>query len=127
LATQLPPLWARILAGEADAPREEAHLLSILYAGNGYAIGTADRFIRRMWTTFKRNTLRPEDRELAIWHLPAEKKTGFTDLFRSLAIARDEPQALSDRTIEQIFGFPRRGPRKLLRDGALKLIERLRR
>lgn len=123
LAEQVPALWARMLAGEADAPREEAHLLSVLYAANDYALGTSNPFVRRMWTTFKHRNLRPSDRDITIWHLPAEKKTGFADLFGRL---RDGGiGALDDATVARLMGYPRRAPRKLVRDLALKIREKL--
>ena len=91
----------------------------MLYALEGIASGTANRFIRRMWTTFRHNNLVPGDRDLAIWHLPAEKRTGLADLFARLAAGHE----LGD--IEAAVGYPRRSPRKFVRDLTLKLREKL--
>lgn len=126
-------LWPAVVAGGEDAPREEAHLLSVVYALEGIAIGTASRFIRRMWTTFRRNTLDPSDRWLAIWHLPAEKRTGFAELFRQIAVnphydPRTNPEelGLTFGHYCKAMGWPHRGPVKFVRDLALKLGEKFR-
>lgn len=119
LAARARALWNEVMKQEADAPREEAHFLSVLYALEGIAPGTANPFIRRMWTTFRHNNLAASDRDLAIWHLPAEKRTGLADLFAQLAAGHE----LGD--IEATVGFPRRSPRKFVRDLTLKLREKL--
>lgn len=125
-------LWPAVLEQSEDAPREEAHLLSILYAAEGIALGTANHFIRRMWTTFKHNNLQPTDTDLTIWHLPAEKRTGFADLFGQIVAAGDAfdpataPRGLiSPGNYGRLMGVPRRRPGKFVRDLALKITERL--
>jgi hypothetical protein len=130
LARQIDPIWARVLVAEKDAPKEEAHLLSILYAKNGYEIGTANSFIKRMWTTFKHNNVEASDCDLTIWHLPSEKKFGFRDLFLKLAAGQGDyrdPAALGFRqdTYGLAMGVPRRNSTKLIHDVAAKLRERL--
>ncbi len=133
IAARARTLWPDVLDPEGPAPLEEAHLLSVIYALEGIPAGTANRFIRRMWTAFKFNNLRPDDRNLTIWHLPVEKRTGFADLFRKLASrpdlhpARDaEDMGLTAENYAFTMGFPRRRLRKLLRDGLMKVIEKLR-
>jgi hypothetical protein len=129
---RLRQVWDEVLAQGADAPREEAHLLSVIYAFEGIELGTANGLIRRMWTTFRHNDLQSADRELTVWHLPAEKRTGFADLFRQLANQGDRHPAdpalaaiLNPRSYSRLMGFPRRSPRKLVRDLAMKLAEKL--
>jgi hypothetical protein len=132
LARQARALWPEVLAQAADAPREEAHFLSALYAMQKIEIGTAQRFISRMWTTFKHSTVRPSDTNLIIWHLPSEKKTGFADLFFQLIDAGlDDPRihgsamGLTAENFARVMGIPRRHPAKFARDLALKLREKL--
>lgn len=131
LVDALGPIWEQVMAQAPDAPREEAHLLSILYALAVYERGTANRFIRRMWTTFKHNNLTQRDRDLTIWHLPAEKKTGFRELFAQLASTPGDPArdaASMGLTIEnycRTMGFPRRRPAKLVRDLSVKIREKI--
>ena len=125
-------LWPLVQAGAPHAPREEAHLLSVIYAQLGIAAGTADPFIRRMWTTFGHHNLQASDRDLAIWHLPAEKRTGFRDLFKQITQSPDKPPALNRDAMGLTFaalgrhmGYPRRRPAKLARDLSLKVAEKL--
>ncbi|MGH6785380.1 MAG: hypothetical protein ACREBO_01000 [Novosphingobium sp.] len=119
IAARARALWPEVLAQGEDAPREEAHLLSAIYAIEGLAIGTANPFIRRMWTTFRRNNLAASDEALTVWHLPAEKRTGLADLFARLAA--DRPLGELARAV----GHPRRSPHKFVRDLSLKLREKL--
>jgi hypothetical protein len=132
IAQRAQALWPLILEQAPDAAKEEAHLLSIIYALEGFASGTGNQFIRRMWTTFHHHNLAAQDRELAIWHLPAEKKTGFADLFARIASqpnanpARDAVAlGLAPERYARDMGWPRRRPWKLVRDLALKLAEKL--
>lgn len=72
-----------MLRQPADAPKEEAHLLSVIYALLGYELATANRFIQRMWTNFLHNNLRAGDEAFTIWHLPREKRSGSRSARRS--------------------------------------------
>lgn len=130
MVEQVGRLWDSIVRQVADAPKEEAHFLSVLYAFQGYAAGTANPFIRRMWTTFKHNNLRPADCDLTIWHLPAEKRTGFRDLFGEIAagnvVPTDGSPILAPANYARLMGVPRRRPGKFVRDLGLKLREKLR-
>ncbi len=130
LAGQIAPIWMRVLASEEDAPKEEAHLLSILYAMNGYEIGTANSFIKRMWTSFRHANVEASDFDLTIWHLPSEKKFGFRDLFCKLTAGQGDcrdPAAVGfcPDAYGMAMGVPRRNSAKLIRDVGAKLRERL--
>lgn len=125
IAVRARALWQEVLTQAADAPREEAHLLSIIYALEGIAAGTGNPFIRRMWTTFHHNNLHAADRDLTIWHLPAEKKTGFADLFGQLVADPQSSAVLHFPGYARVMGWPRRRPWKFARDLALKLREKL--
>lgn len=62
---------------------EEAYTLSYLYHQLGYQGGTANTYIKRMWTAgkyVKKNVI-DTDYNLTIWHLPDEKKAGLRELF----------------------------------------------
>lgn len=132
IAEQARRLWPSVVARQEDAPLEEAHFLSIIYAALGLAEGTGNRFVRRMWTTFHHHNLKPEDAGLTLWHLPAEKKTGFADLFRLIAARPEAERArpaemalLAPATYARLMGWPRRGLRKLVRDLSMKIMEKL--
>lgn len=132
ISARAKELWPLVAAQGDDAPREEAHFLSVLYALEGIAPGTANRFIRRMWTTFKHNNLMPSDAGLALWHLPAEKKTGFADLFARIVAepglhpSRDAVRmGLTMADYRRYMGWPRRRPAKLVRDLGQKVLQKV--
>ena len=133
LASRARALWPLVCQQGPDAPREEAHFLSVLYALQGIAPGTTNRYIRRMWTTFRHNNLQRSDADLTIWHLPVEKRTGFADLFARITAdpalhpGRDAvAMGLERQTYARLMGWPRRSLSKFLRDLCLKLREKLR-
>jgi len=131
ISTGIEALWPEIIGNAPDSPREEAHALSALYALNGYEAGTANPFIRRMWTTFHRNNLARSDRSLTIWHLPAEKRSGFHAMFGAIAPAVEAGAmpadlALSPERYARWMGHPHRSPAKFVRDLSAKLREKLR-
>ena len=69
---------------------EEAQLLSFVFHCRGYRSHTANRFVKRIWTdrsTFCNATA--ADRDLTVWHLPAEKHRGFVAAFGRLTPAND--------------------------------------
>lgn len=127
-----PAMWPAALAYLADSPREEAQFLSILYAREGLTAGTADPFIRRLWTTFHPHNLSGTDAALTIWYLPAEKKTGFAELFARIP-AKPQLSPRSDAAAmgltfddcSRCMGWPRRRPLKLLRDLGRKVREKV--
>jgi hypothetical protein len=89
---------------------EEAHMLSYIYNKLGYAVGTANQYIKRIWTGLTWNNVSPKDLDLVIWHLPGEKKYGLRRLFKQVSNPNSEfwnhrflPQFLGN-----FFGIPRR-------------------
>jgi len=122
-------LWPAIAEQGPFAPREEAHLLSAIYAMMQIEIGTGNQFIRRMWTTFHHNNLRASDAGLVIWHLPSEKRTGFSNLFRHLARSgMADPRLAGAMNFDlycRFMGFPRRAAGKVIADLAGKVLGKL--
>ena len=93
LAGEVEPLWEISLARFQEGKlkfNEEAHFLSYLYAKLGYTDGLANSYIGRIWTGFKYRNTTPEDFNLTIWHVPAEKKHGIKRLFPQI-IRSDSP------------------------------------
>lgn len=45
---------------------------------------TANRYVKRLWTTPIYNIVSPGDEKLSVWHLPSEKKFGLYRLYRIL-------------------------------------------
>jgi len=132
LSARTRAIWPDVQDQGPDAPREEAHLLSTLYALDKIEPGTANRFIRRMWTTFRHHNLGAGDRELTLWHLPAEKTTGFRELFADVTALpglhpSDDAEAmgLSFANYARTTGWPRRRASKLVRDLGVKVRQKL--
>lgn len=64
---------------------EEAHLLSYVYQSLGYENFSANQLIKRIWTDRSVfSNVDGSERDLVMWHLPAEKKLGFVAVFREL-------------------------------------------
>lgn len=63
---------------------EEAHTLSLCYYRLGKQNELGRKYIRRIWTDMNLDQVQKEDYRLSIWHLPAEKKFGFCQLFHIL-------------------------------------------
>ncbi len=106
----------------------EEHFWSILFATMGDRVADANDTLKRIWTSPLRSTVAPGDEDLALWHLPAEKRYGFSDLFHTLArngfpagMNADEFRALEGRCA----GLPRKTAAKVLRDGLRQVASRL--
>ena len=90
LAEDSLAIWEKNLRAIANGDnwcREEAQFLSLLYHKHGYEEGTANPFLKRIWTApgfgSYRNTA-ASDRDLVVWHMPAEKRFGFKDIFHEV-------------------------------------------
>ena len=130
LAQQIGPLWKLVAETPENPIREEAHFLSVLFAANGYAARSGNPFIRRIWTSLRHYNARPEDEELTIWHLPAEKRTGFRSLFHALPKGEVSTAALAAAgwgppLYRRLFGVPRRSAGKVAASLADKIRQRL--
>jgi hypothetical protein len=127
VAAELPALWPELMrrfrSGEPYF-REEAHLLSYVYWKLGFEAGGADPFMRRIWTTLvagRGHDAQPADLDLAVWHLPAEKRYGIHRLFGEVADLSSPLWTLEAgpdlrRHLARRLGVPRRSPLKLARD-----------
>lgn len=61
---------------------EEAHTLSVLAARLNLCNDTANRYVKRMYTSPNYNNVEEGDENLAVWHVLSEKKTGLYRLYR---------------------------------------------
>lgn len=64
---------------------EEAHVLSILAARLQLCNATANRYVKRMWTSPQFNNVVQGDEHYPVWHLPYEKKRGLYRLYKLLS------------------------------------------
>ena len=117
-------------ARQPDSIKEEAHFLSILAESRGIKHATANGIVRRMWTHFEDFNIVDSDLDLAIWHVPAEKRYGFRRLWIWLSQSgrdwREFPPEEINRITTRYMGIPHRGPRKFALDVAEKIGLRLR-
>lgn len=133
IAAEIPGLWEALLERHRRGLphfNEEAHALGYLYHRLGYPEGTANPYIKRMWTALlHRQNVGEADFDLAIWHLPTEKRYGLRRLFGAVArpdspfwsLPPGEPLA---RWMGRLLGVPRRTPQKLLADIGAALREK---
>lgn len=56
-------------------------MLSYIYNKQGYAPGTVNPYLERIWTAAQFYTASPSNFQLDVWHLPAEKAKGIKRLF----------------------------------------------
>lgn len=85
---------------------EEAHFLSLIYFRLGYTKHSAQKYIKRMWTAIQCDNIDSNDGELYIWHLPAEKKYGFSNLFELIKKDNNLSEKKLQYYVERIMRIP---------------------
>ena len=135
VVAELEPLWRALLArhraGEAKF-NEEAQALSFVYHKLGYAAGTANPFVRRIWTTlFYDGGAVPADLDLTVWHLPSEKRYGLRRLFPEAVDPHSAFWSVSlgppfVRYLAEKMGIPRRSLLKMALDLSTALPHKVR-
>lgn len=115
-------------AGSAAALRTEEHIWSVAFALLGVPVADAQQAIKRIWTSPRFSNAAPGDERLPLWHLPAEKRYGFHDLFRDLA-RRDFPVTMDPDEFRalamRLCGVPRKAPGKVVHDGLRQVAAKL--
>lgn len=81
---EFPALWKFNLSLHEDGPRlrEEAHVMSVLAERAGMRNDNANGYVKRMWTIPRFNNVTIGDEDLAVWHMPYEKKRGLYHLYK---------------------------------------------
>jgi hypothetical protein len=111
---------------------EEAHILSMAYSLLGWRIGSANPYVKRIWTQplmFKNATL--EDLKLLLIHAPAEKKYGVRRIYNRFFKNGDPSKYLGLSTtqhnnlISRQLGIPKNRARKWLFDVTYALWHKL--
>jgi hypothetical protein len=119
-------IWPKILAEHraTGLGLEEAHLLSAIYAAEDLPIGLANQYIKRLWTQpFKFRNVALDDLELALWHVPAEKKYGLARMYAELASNRQADRSALSRAAT--LGIPKNSSEKVLRDVSTAMLARV--
>lgn len=109
--------------------RTEEHLFSIAFAASGAQVALANPYIKRIWTSPRHSTVEAGDEDLALWHLPAEKRYGLADLFGDLFRQRFPP-SLTPSELRVLAarrcGLPHKSLHKILHDGWRQVAAKLR-
>ncbi|WP_412068479.1 hypothetical protein [Rubrivirga sp. IMCC43871] len=130
----LDALWAEMLRRhQAGLPtyNEEAHALGFVYHVLGAPYGTANPYLRRIWTTLlSGDDSRAPDLDLTVWHVPGEKRYGLRRLFVEV-LRPDGPFWTLDGDAWRTWagrqlGLPGRSLAKTARDLPVALRDKLR-
>ncbi len=113
LTADLKAAWAQSLSafeqGLHKFNTEEQILSAVIHArGHGF-FDAGDGYIRRIWTTSVHRKYLETDVNLPIWHLPAEKKYGFSTAWNILSGADDalfnQPRELRQQSLAKIMNL----------------------
>jgi hypothetical protein len=84
LSEEIDLIWnislERFAQGKSKFNTEE-QMLTYIYNKQGYAPGTANPYLERIWTSAQFYTASKSNFQLDVWHLPAEKTRGIKRLF----------------------------------------------
>ncbi|RYZ74429.1 MAG: hypothetical protein EOP09_00430 [Proteobacteria bacterium] len=123
LSQQARSVFERILAhhqNDLGFVCEEAHMLSMLSADLTAQSGALNQLTKRIWTAQRYRSTTLADLNLDLWHLPAEKRSGFLDLYNHLKGTHEEWIRCSagDRQerLKELMGVPTKSPTKSLKD-----------
>jgi hypothetical protein len=125
-------VWPKIVARHERSElwgMDEAHVLSMLYANLGLTTGNAAPYVKRLWTQpFRYRNTAPGDEDLALWHVPAEKRYGLRRLYDALSRMPDTDAVTWVRpaTLGPYLGVPRNTAQKVVRDTASASFSRVR-
>lgn len=106
----------------------EEHVFSLVFNRREIAVTQANGLIKRLWTSPRFNTVKPGDQNNLLWHLPAEKRYGFHDLFHDFARARFPTHLDPDRLREMArrrAGVPGKTSTKVIHDGIRQVAAKL--
>ncbi|MDT7858016.1 hypothetical protein RQM47_15320 [Rubrivirga sp. S365] len=127
-------LWPEMLRRHgAGRPHfnEEAQALSWIYHRLGIAYGTANPFLRRIWTTLLQgDDARAPDLDLTVWHVPGEKRYGLRRAFAEAVDPGSRFWTLGGDAwrghVGGQLGLPGRSLRKLALDVPVAVRDKLR-
>ena len=131
LAAELWPEMLRRHAAGLPRFNEEAQALSYLYHRLGVPYGTANPYLRRIWTTLLQgDDARAPDLDLTVWHVPGEKRYGLRRVFAEVADSGSAFWTLGGdawrRHVGAQLGLPGRSVRKLALDVPVAVRDKLR-
>lgn len=131
IASQSRLLFERILKHHAKDHSficEEAHVFSMMCCDMQLPCGNLNGMVKRIWTAQRFRNTSPQDIFVHLWHLPAEKRYGFEDLYATFAKHQRSFGLLSDgersAQLRKYLGVPKRSFSKVLLDSKKRLYRR---
>lgn len=125
-----PKIWSfNLTRKQSNKPKinEEAQLLSIMVERLGIRNNSANKYVKRMWTSPMFNNICKEDAEFSVWHLPYEKKRGLKFLFNLLKrngyCIKDEKRFMS--VAKTYTGIPNKTLKKRIYDFIMKISNKV--
>lgn len=99
---------------------EEAHFLSMLYHRLNLANDLGNKHIKRIWNGLNYNNVQENDKYLDIYHLPAQKTTGFSYFFQKII---KEKRSYTSKDLIKIFDINiKKNKVRVLKEISTKLI-----
>lgn len=89
----------------------------------GFDDSTADKYIKRLWTTVKCDNVEPGDEKLSLWHLSAEKKYAFEKMFFFLQKGITESQYVN--YLSKLLYIPENKNLRKLKKVLIKIREKI--
>lgn len=119
----------QLYKGKQYKLNEEAHFFSCIYKFLNINNDYGNKFIKRMWTSYRYNNIDKSDECLAIWHLPAEKRTGFIYLFDEIYKDYKAYWNISDDDyriiLKKNLGIPKKNTLKKFKDAKNLILRKI--
>lgn len=116
----------RAASGQESFKTEE-HILSYILNTKGYRVASAKGLVKRIWTQPSYRNTENHDLDIPIWHLPAEKQFGITEICAQI-LAKGELAGSPEqykRYISERLGVPEVSQAKRIRDKWRRVVSRL--
>lgn len=111
-----------------DSNLTEEHVVSAALTMAGIPVQKANSWIRRIWTSRYYSSVTGDESKLSIWHLPAEKKSGFARLYKQWEKSggfEDVPLASFPEMLTDVLQLKVAGPPSRLKLILLRLEQSL--
>lgn len=99
---------------------EEAHFLSMIYHRLGLANSIGNQYIKRIWNGNAYNNVEDIDKDLFIYHLPAQKNTGFYYYFN--LFAKRKLHHTKEELIKVFDIYKEKGNKRKIREVITKML-----
>lgn len=129
LYKNLKEAWELAQKSEQITFHTEEHLFNYIFGKLGNQNGNANGYIKRLWTAYNYRNIEEKDIDLAIWHLPSEKKHGMLDIYKEVINENSEFWTLSNPQWAFYIGhkvtIPKRNLSRIITDITKNTIKKL--